>query len=62
MLGAFFAAGLVDRVQAYIAPVLLGAGLPAITIPGVGTLADATRFHLQSVERLGEDVLLTLLR
>ncbi|MET9326963.1 bifunctional diaminohydroxyphosphoribosylaminopyrimidine deaminase/5-amino-6-(5-phosphoribosylamino)uracil reductase RibD [Tsukamurella sp. NPDC003166] len=62
VLGAFFGAGLVDRVQAYIAPVLLGAGLPAITIPGVDTLTDATRFHLASVDRLGEDVLLTLLR
>ncbi|GAA1076094.1 bifunctional diaminohydroxyphosphoribosylaminopyrimidine deaminase/5-amino-6-(5-phosphoribosylamino)uracil reductase RibD [Tsukamurella spumae] len=62
VLGTFFAAGLVDRVQAYIAPVLLGAGLAAVTVPGVGTLADATRFRLGSVERLGDDVLLTLLR
>ncbi|BDD82178.1 putative bifunctional riboflavin biosynthesis protein RibG [Tsukamurella pulmonis] len=62
VIGAFVAAGLVDRVQAYIAPVLLGAGLPALTVPGVGTLADATRFRLESVERLGDDVLVTLLR
>ncbi|GAB3127494.1 bifunctional diaminohydroxyphosphoribosylaminopyrimidine deaminase/5-amino-6-(5-phosphoribosylamino)uracil reductase RibD [Tsukamurella serpentis] len=62
VIGAFLAADLVDRVQAYIAPVLLGAGLPALTIPGVGTLTDATRLHLADVERIGDDVLLTLLR
>ena len=62
VIGAFVAAGLVDRVQAYIAPVLLGAGLPALTVPGVGTLSDATRFRLDTVERLGDDVLVTLLR
>lgn len=62
VIGAFLAAGLVDRVQAYIAPVLLGAGLPALTIAGVGTLADATRWRLDSIERLGDDALLTLLR
>ncbi|MBS4100022.1 bifunctional diaminohydroxyphosphoribosylaminopyrimidine deaminase/5-amino-6-(5-phosphoribosylamino)uracil reductase RibD [Tsukamurella paurometabola] len=62
VIGAFVAAGLVDRVQAYIAPVLLGAGLPSLTVPGVGTLADATRFRMDTVERLGDDVLVTLLR
>ncbi len=62
VIGAFVAAGLVDRVQAYIAPVLLGAGLSSLTVPGVGTLADALRLRLDSVERLGDDVLLTLLQ
>ncbi|WP_237741740.1 bifunctional diaminohydroxyphosphoribosylaminopyrimidine deaminase/5-amino-6-(5-phosphoribosylamino)uracil reductase RibD [Tsukamurella sp. 1534] len=62
LIGAFFAAGLVDRVQAYIAPVLLGAGLPALTVPGVGTLTDALRMRLDTVERIGDDVLLTLVR
>lgn len=62
VIGAFVAAGLADRVQAYIAPVLLGAGLPSLTVPGVATLADATRFRMDTVERLGDDVLVTLLR
>lgn len=62
VIGAFLDTGLVDRVQAYIAPVLLGAGLSALTVPGVGTLADALRLRLESVERLGDDVLLTMVR
>ncbi|MDF0531047.1 bifunctional diaminohydroxyphosphoribosylaminopyrimidine deaminase/5-amino-6-(5-phosphoribosylamino)uracil reductase RibD [Tsukamurella sp. 8F] len=60
--GAFVDAGLVDRVQAYIAPVLLGAGQSAVVSATVGTLADALRLRTDSVERLGDDVLLTLSR
>ncbi len=62
VIGAFLEAGLVDRVQAYIAPVLLGAGLPALTVPSVGTLTDALRLRVDSVERLGDDLLVTLIR
>ena len=32
-------------------------GLPALTVPGVGTLTDALRLRLDSIERLGDDVL-----
>ncbi len=37
------AAGLVDEVVCYTAPVLLGAGAPAVADLGVGTMADAVR-------------------
>ncbi|MCZ2403403.1 bifunctional diaminohydroxyphosphoribosylaminopyrimidine deaminase/5-amino-6-(5-phosphoribosylamino)uracil reductase RibD [Paenarthrobacter sp. Z7-10] len=38
---AFLAAGLVDELNVYLAPTLLGAGLPALADIGIGTLADA---------------------
>ncbi|WP_336707265.1 bifunctional diaminohydroxyphosphoribosylaminopyrimidine deaminase/5-amino-6-(5-phosphoribosylamino)uracil reductase RibD [Oerskovia sp. USHLN155] len=54
---AFLAAGAVDEVHAYLAPVLLGAGLGAVGDLGVATLAGAPRFATHDVRRLGEDVL-----
>ncbi|MEO0485223.1 MAG: bifunctional diaminohydroxyphosphoribosylaminopyrimidine deaminase/5-amino-6-(5-phosphoribosylamino)uracil reductase RibD [Pseudomonadota bacterium] len=50
-------AGLVDRLIGYTAGVALGAeGQPAIGAMGVSALADAPRFQLQSVRRVGADV------
>lgn len=60
LLGAFFAAGLVDRVQAYIAPLVIGGGAAAVVDETVQTLTQGHRFVTQSAETLGEDVLLTL--
>ncbi|MFW0784953.1 bifunctional diaminohydroxyphosphoribosylaminopyrimidine deaminase/5-amino-6-(5-phosphoribosylamino)uracil reductase RibD [Gordonia sp. CPCC 206044] len=62
IVGAFLAAGLVDEIEAYLAPVVLGAGVSGIDIPTVTTLADADRFSLTAVETLGDDVLLRLSR
>lgn len=60
VIGAFFAAGLVDEIEAYLAPVILGAGMPGVEIPGVTTLGDARRFVVTGTERLGDDVLIVL--
>ena len=60
VLGAFLAAGLVDRVQAYLAPTVLGAGAAAVLDASVTTLAQAHRFTRESVEILGDDLLITL--
>ncbi len=56
LAGAFVAAGCVDEVVAYFAPMLLGAGPTALGDADIGTLGDAVRLELQSVTRLGEDV------
>ncbi|NTW39917.1 MAG: bifunctional diaminohydroxyphosphoribosylaminopyrimidine deaminase/5-amino-6-(5-phosphoribosylamino)uracil reductase RibD [Cellulomonadaceae bacterium] len=55
---AFLAAGLVDEVHAYVAPVLLGAGRPAVADLGIATIARALRLTTLSIEQLGPDVLL----
>lgn len=57
---AFLRAGLVDRVVAYLAPALLGAGRAALGDLGAGTINDALRLRLEDVSRLGEDVRLVL--
>jgi diaminohydroxyphosphoribosylaminopyrimidine deaminase/5-amino-6-(5-phosphoribosylamino)uracil reductase len=60
LAGAFWRARLVDRVVAYVAPALLGAGPPALQDAGIGTIADIARLRLDDVTRLGDDVRLTL--
>ncbi|WP_107985202.1 bifunctional diaminohydroxyphosphoribosylaminopyrimidine deaminase/5-amino-6-(5-phosphoribosylamino)uracil reductase RibD [Rhodococcus sp. OK519] len=61
LAGAFLAAGRVDRIQAYLAPVVLGAGSHAVEDAGVSTIAEALRFRRESVEVLGDDLLLNLI-
>ncbi|MFE5483509.1 bifunctional diaminohydroxyphosphoribosylaminopyrimidine deaminase/5-amino-6-(5-phosphoribosylamino)uracil reductase RibD [Streptomyces sp. NPDC056527] len=61
LAAAFAAGGLLDRVVAYVAPVLLGAGgRPVLDDLGTTTLADAVRLRLDEVSRVGEDVRLVL--
>jgi diaminohydroxyphosphoribosylaminopyrimidine deaminase / 5-amino-6-(5-phosphoribosylamino)uracil reductase len=43
LAAAFLGAGLVDEIVTYVAPMLLGAGLPAVADLGITTIADAFR-------------------
>ncbi len=56
LAGAFWRAELVDRVVAYVAPMLLGAGTPALGDAGIGTIGDAARLEVTDVTRVGTDV------
>jgi diaminohydroxyphosphoribosylaminopyrimidine deaminase/5-amino-6-(5-phosphoribosylamino)uracil reductase len=56
LAGSFIAAGLVDRVIAYVAPALLGAGKPGLVDAGITTMADILRLNLLDVARSGPDV------
>lgn len=58
----FLEAGLVDAIQAYIAPTLLGQGHAVLAAAVTDTLSGAARFDLDRVIRLDQDVLLELTR
>ena len=62
LAAAFWVAGLVDEVVAYVAPALLGAGPGAVGDLGIGTITDIARLHLTDVTRLGGDVRMTMRR
>lgn len=62
VLGAALRAGLVDELHTYLAPLLLGAGLPAVPDLGITTLADGLRWQPIATHHLGEDILITARR
>ncbi|MGW0906678.1 bifunctional diaminohydroxyphosphoribosylaminopyrimidine deaminase/5-amino-6-(5-phosphoribosylamino)uracil reductase RibD [Streptomyces sp. NPDC002853] len=59
LAGAFVAAGAVDRVIAYLAPVLLGAGPAALTGGGITTITEALRLDVSETVRIGPDLRVT---
>jgi diaminohydroxyphosphoribosylaminopyrimidine deaminase/5-amino-6-(5-phosphoribosylamino)uracil reductase len=60
LAGAFLRAGVVDRIVAYLAPILLGGPITAVDDVGVPTIARAQRWRFDRIEPIGPDVLLSL--
>ncbi|MCA2222733.1 bifunctional diaminohydroxyphosphoribosylaminopyrimidine deaminase/5-amino-6-(5-phosphoribosylamino)uracil reductase RibD [Nonomuraea aurantiaca] len=59
LAGAFLRQGLIDRVIAYLAPALLGAGPAALGDAGVATIAATHRLAFDDVSPIGPDLRLT---
>jgi diaminohydroxyphosphoribosylaminopyrimidine deaminase/5-amino-6-(5-phosphoribosylamino)uracil reductase len=61
ILGSFFDRGLVDKVHAVIAPMVIGAEDAPAAVAGRGAYRMADALHLRdiTVERLGDDILVT---
>jgi diaminohydroxyphosphoribosylaminopyrimidine deaminase/5-amino-6-(5-phosphoribosylamino)uracil reductase len=55
---SLWAAGLADRLVWYLAPLVIGGAVAPGMLDGAGapTLAAARRVHLDSVERIGDDL------
>lgn len=59
LAGAFVAAGCVDRVVGYLAPVLLGEGPAALGPAGISTITRALRLTVSETVRFGPDLRIT---
>jgi len=62
LMRSVFALDVVDRVHAYVAPMLLGGGHSLLDGPLADTLADAPRYELNDAFSLGEDAVIELRR
>jgi diaminohydroxyphosphoribosylaminopyrimidine deaminase/5-amino-6-(5-phosphoribosylamino)uracil reductase len=60
LAGAFLRAGAINRILAYVAPILLGGPITAVGDVGVPSIARALRWRFDSVDQVGPDLLLSL--
>jgi len=58
LASAFIAAGFVDEFAIFVAPTLLGGGRTAIGDIGVTTIGEQRRLTIDSIEHLGDDLLI----
>ena len=61
LLGSLFDRGLIDKVIAFIAPIIIGGAeaKTAVAGEGVDKVIDAIKLERISVEKFGEDVMIS---
>ncbi len=61
LLGSLFDNGLVDKVVAFLAPIIIGGeeARPAVAGKGIDKLSDCARLKQVKVERVGEDIMVS---
>jgi diaminohydroxyphosphoribosylaminopyrimidine deaminase/5-amino-6-(5-phosphoribosylamino)uracil reductase len=59
LIGSLFDSGLVDKVTAFIAPIIIGGEEAKTSVAGMGIekIADAIKLENMSVEKIGEDLM-----
>ncbi len=63
LAASFIKAGLVDTIQWFRAPILIGGdGLPAVAALGLSEMEDAPRWRTAATARIGDDTLETYVR
>lgn len=60
LASAFLRAGAIDRIVAYLAPILLGGPITVLDDIGVTSITEARRWRFDGTESIGPDVLLSL--
>lgn len=60
LAGAFLRAGVVNRIVAYVAPILLGGPITAVDDIGVLSMVHAQRWRFDGITAIGPDVRLSL--
>jgi diaminohydroxyphosphoribosylaminopyrimidine deaminase / 5-amino-6-(5-phosphoribosylamino)uracil reductase len=60
LAGAFLRAGVINRILAYVAPILVGGPITAVDDVGVSSISKALRWQFDGIERTGPDLLISL--
>jgi diaminohydroxyphosphoribosylaminopyrimidine deaminase / 5-amino-6-(5-phosphoribosylamino)uracil reductase len=60
LAGAFLRTGAINRILAYVAPILLGGPVTSVDDVGVSSIGQALRWQFDGVEKCGPDLVLSL--
>jgi diaminohydroxyphosphoribosylaminopyrimidine deaminase/5-amino-6-(5-phosphoribosylamino)uracil reductase len=60
LAGAFLRAGAINRILAYVAPILVGGPITAVDDVGVSSISKALRWQFDGIDRAGPDLLISL--